>query len=179
MGPCGHTAKEKGILVKVYVSCLANEIPAELAFSTHGSKNDENTGRGSRNSKLRGEKIHDGQHTSGLNFTGIRCKSDIDESCTMAPGSTWQQWSTARRIRTIRCEVRGQPSWYKILLVDNEDTIREFGDIVNEGGVVSCSNYGETLRCGFGQDPPEETEKWIKEHYRVNYNYQAPSEAAD
>ena len=32
VGPCGHVAKEKGILVKVFASCLANEIPAELAF---------------------------------------------------------------------------------------------------------------------------------------------------
>ncbi len=112
VGPCGHAAKEKGILVKVYTSCLANEIPAELASSTHCSKNDANTGRGSHNNKLRGKEIHDGQHTSGLNFTGIRCKSDIDEPCTMAPGSTWQQWSTALRIRTISGAVRGQPSWW-------------------------------------------------------------------
>ncbi len=63
--------------------------------------------------------------------------------------------------------------------MDDEDTIREFSDIVNEGGVVNVSNYGETLKCGLGQEPPEETEKWIKEHYRVNYNYEATSEAAD
>ena len=45
VGPCGHVAKEKGILVKVFASCLANEIPAELAFSTHSGKNDTKTGR--------------------------------------------------------------------------------------------------------------------------------------
>ena len=36
VGPCGHVAKEKGILIKVYTSCLVDEVPAELAFSTYG-----------------------------------------------------------------------------------------------------------------------------------------------
>ena len=44
VGPCGHVAKEKRILLKVYASCLASEIPAELAFSTHCITNDTNTG---------------------------------------------------------------------------------------------------------------------------------------
>ncbi len=44
VGPCGHAAKEKGILVKVFASCPANEIPAELAFSTHCAQNDKNIG---------------------------------------------------------------------------------------------------------------------------------------
>ena len=41
MGPCGHMAKRKGILVKVYASCQAIdlEIPFPLAFSTNCAKN--------------------------------------------------------------------------------------------------------------------------------------------
>ena len=173
VGPCGHAAKEKGILVKVYASCQDNEIPAELAFSTHCAQNDKNTGTLSYFIKLR-EKIHDGQHTSALDFTTVQCKSKIDEPCTMAPGSTWQQWSTAQRIYTVRGKDRGQPSWHYILLVDDEDTIREFHDKVKEGH-VDVANYGQILKSGWGRDPPEETQKWTK-HYLINYNYQAPSE---
>ena len=43
VGPCGHVAKEKRILVNVFTSCLANEIPAELAFSTHCVMNSAST----------------------------------------------------------------------------------------------------------------------------------------
>ena len=175
VGPCGHTAKEKGILFKVFASCQANEIPAELAFSTHCAQNDKNTGTLSYFIKLR-EKIHDGQHTSALDFTTVQCKSKIDEPCTMAPGSTWQQWSTGARIWKIRSKDKAR---YYILLVDDEETIREFGDKVNEGGQVNVANYGQVLKSGFGRDPPEETEKWIKEQYFVSYNYQPPSEAID
>ncbi len=168
VGPCGHAAKEKGILVKVFASCLANEIPTELESSTHYAKNDKNTGT------LIGTVSFNRQHTTRQDFTEVRCKSKIDEPCTMAPGSTWQQWSTAQRIYTVRGKDRGQPSWHYILLVDDEDTIREFHDKVKEGH-VDVANYGQILKSGWGRDPPEETQKWTK-HYLINYNYQAPSE---
>ena len=101
VGPCGHAAKEKGILIQVFASCQANEIPAELAFSTHCAENDKNIGTLSYTISLWGNKIHDGQHASGLDFTIVRCKSKIDEPCTMAPGSTWQQRSSAERVMAI------------------------------------------------------------------------------
>ena len=174
VGPCGHTAKEKGILVKVIASCQANEIPAELAFSTRCAKNDKNTGTISHTTTLRGKEIHDGQHTSGLDFTRVLCKSKIDEPCTMTPGSTWHQWSTAERIRTVRGKDRGRPAWHYVLLVDDEETIREFHDKVKAGS-LDIADYGQILKCGWGQDPPEETQKWIKEQYFMNYDYQPPS----
>ena len=177
VGPCGHTAKEKGILFKVFASCQANEIPAELAFSTHCAQNDKNTGTLSYFIKLR-EKIHDGQHTSALDFTTVQCKSKIDEPCTMAPGSTWQQWSTAERVMTIRGKDKGRPAWCYLLLVDDEESFKEFCDKCKEGS-ADVDNYGQVLMSGLGQEPPKEADIWIEEHYRVNYNYQAPSEATD
>ncbi len=168
VGPCGHTAKEKGILVKVYASCLANEIPAELAFSTRCAQNDKNTGTVQYNITLRGEEIHHGQHTSGLDFTEVQCKSKIDEPCTRAPGSTWQQWSTAQRVKKVRGKDKGRSAWHYVLLVDDEERIREYHDKVKEGS-LDIADYGQILKSGWGQDPPKETKKWIEEQYFVNY----------
>ena len=183
VGPCGHTAKEKGILVKVYASCLANEIPAELAFSTRCAKNDKNTGTISYNIKLRGEKIHDGQYTSGLDFTEVLCKSKINEPCTMTPGSTWRQWSTAKRVIEFTGTENDQPVWHYVLLVDDEETITKLYDETtgeNYGkNIGNVSDYGRILRTGWGQQSPDEELTRIKEQYYVNYNYQPPSEAAD
>ncbi len=174
VGPCGHTAKEKGILVKVYASCLANEIPAELAFSTRCAQNDKNTGTVQYNITLRGEEIHHGQHTSGLDFTEVQCKSKIDEPCTRAPGSTWQQWSTAQRVKKVRGKDKGRSAWHYVLLVDDEERIREYHDKIKEGS-LDIADYGQILKSGWGQDPPKETKKWIEEQYFVNYDYQPPS----
>ena len=176
VGPCGHTAKEKGILVKVYASCLANEIPAELAFSTHGIQNDKNIGFIFYSPH---KKIYDGQHTSGLDFTVVRCKSKIDQPCTMTPGSTWHRWSTAGRIMRVTGEEDEDQPWCYLLLVDDEETIREFHDKFKNGQLGNVGNYGEILKSGWGEEPPEKTQEWIEEHYHVNYNYQVPSEAAD
>ena len=183
VGPCGHTAKEKGILVKVIASCQANEIPAELAFSTRCAQNDKNTGTVQYNITLRGEEIHNGQHTCGLDFTRVRCKSKIDEPCTMTPGSTWRQWSTAKRVIEFTGTENDQPVWHYVLLVDDEETITKLYDETRgenaSKNTANISDYGQVLKSGWGQEPPEEAEKWIKEHYDVNYDYQPPSEAAD
>ena len=179
VGPCGHTAKEKGILVKVFASCLANEIPAELAFSTRCAQNDKNTGYVSYAIELRGKEIHDRQHTSGVDFTIVQCDSKIDKPCTMTPGSTWQQWSTEHRIARVTGKVAEDKSvWHFVLLVDDEEAFTEFFDKVKEGS-LDVADYGQVLKSGWDQDPPEETVKWIRERYFVNYNYQPPSEAAD
>ena len=175
VGPCGHVAKEKGILVKVYTSCLSNEIPMELAFSTHSAENDKNVGTMSYTIDLRSNEIHDGQHSSGLDFTRVQCKNKIDESCTMAPGSTWQRWSTQKRIIIVTGEDKGRPVWRYLLLVDEEDTIRNFKEKTtgaNAGKLdVKVEDYGKILKSGWGQDPPNEEQEWIKEKHFIDYDY--------
>ena len=41
VGPCGHSAKDKQILIKVFSSCLSSQVPRKLSFSIHGCKNDK------------------------------------------------------------------------------------------------------------------------------------------
>ena len=175
VGPCGHVAKEKGILVKVYASCLSNEIPMELAFSTHCAQNDKNLGTVAYKTVSRYKEIHEGQHFSGLDFTRVRCKNKIDEPCTMAPGSTWQRWSTAERLFVVRSNDRGRPVWYYVLVVDDEDTIRILKDKTqgdNAGKhTTNLEDYGKVLKSGWGEDPPNEMEEWIKKNYLTRYDY--------
>ena len=45
VGPCGHSARDKGILLKVYASCLSHQVPRQLAFSYCGSRNDTHAGK--------------------------------------------------------------------------------------------------------------------------------------
>ena len=126
VGPCGHLAKEKGILVKVFTSCLCDEIPAELSFSILTVQNDKNTGQVSYKIDIRSDKIYNGQHPSGIDFTRVRCKNKINQPCTMAPGSIWERWSTQRRTMSAGGKEKGRPAWYYLLLVDDEETIRMY-----------------------------------------------------
>ena len=173
VGPCGHVAKEKGILVKVFASCLANEIPAELAFSTHSGKNDTKTGRITVAKGWFKKEVHDGQHPTGMDYTWVRCQNKIDQPCTMAPGSTWEQWDTAEMIRLVKGEDRGFAVWHYVRLRD-EDTRKAFDEKTATGGIsIDVALYGQVLKSGWGIDPPGSVAKEIEEKYIVNYNYNA------
>ena len=178
VGPCGHMAKEKGILVKVFTSWQADEIPAELAFSTHGIRNDKYDGAVWFWSSVRCHKIHELQQPSVIDFTHVRCNS-INEPCTMAPESTWQKWSAQNRILVIvDGKHRDRLSWCYLLLFDDAETIRSFHDIhwgENAGEFnlkVNLSEYGEVLKRGRGQDSLYKAQEWIDEYYSVDYDYQ-------
>ena len=178
-------AKEKGILIKVFGSCLANEIPAELAFSTHGIMN-MSFGMTTFNvPNFQGNEIHEGQHPCGLDFTQVRCRNKIEEICTMAPcyngrkhESTWVMWNIQHRLMIITGTEgsRGQQLWLYLLPVDDEETIRILRDKttgVNAGKLtIDASDYGQVILSGWGQKPPDEAQKLIEKHYYLNYDSQ-------
>lgn len=168
VGPCGHKAIQKGTFVKIYASSLANEIPAELTFSTYCAKNDRTRNVVYKNG-FRGKQIYDGQHHSGIDFTEVRCENTIDQSCTMVPTSTWHQWSTERRLRIVTGKCRGKLAWHYILLVDDEETIKAHTD--KQGEKMNVHDYGKILDSGWGKDPSSETQEMIREKYHVNYSH--------
>ncbi len=137
VGPCGHLAKDKGILVKVYASCQENEVPTELAFSTHCITNDKETGNIIFKIHLQTFKM-DNQDPSGLDFTGIRCSQLISQSCKMAtdPGSTWKNWSDHERVlhvRIVLSDGKPEPAMCEYLVVcRNEDIPQALGQFKQE-----------------------------------------------
>ena len=143
VGPCGHVAKEKGILVKVYASCQPNEIPAELAFSTHCASNDNTTGEMIYDLHLESPKICEGQHPSGLDFTGIRCSANIDQHCCMKL-ETWKNWTTEERICEYVERKQGVKYYIKVEDSDSSDKVQEFVDALNfDRGTYASSSKEE------------------------------------
>ena len=178
VGPCGHVANEKGILVKVFTSCQEDEIPAEMAFATHGIRNDNNHGTVWFWSSLRCHAIYDMQQPSVIDFTCIRCNG-TSHPCTMAPGSTWEMWSAQNRIIIIvDGKHRDRLSWCYLLLHDDTETIRSFQEInwgENFEGFnlkINLSEYGGILKHGWGQDSLNKAQEWIDKYYSVDYDYQ-------
>ena len=97
VGPCGHAAKDKGMLINVYASCLSHQIPRKLAFSVVGCKTDKESGFIISNlySSVTLDvknRIADSQYAKGMNFTNIMCgQESIDEECLCLPGATWKK----------------------------------------------------------------------------------------
>ena len=171
VGPCGHVAKEKGILVELYASCLSFETSVEMAFSAHCAKNDKNTGTlsfGLPASLSCAQQIHECQHPSGINSTQVGCKNKIDEPCTMAPGSTWQRWSAGTRVWLVTSNDNIQPEWSYVLFVDDEQTMCS---LINKKIAENIEDCGQVLKSGWGEEPPSEVIEWIEKNYKVDYNY--------
>ena len=154
--PCGHSAKAKCILMKVYASCQPTEVPAALAFSARCAENDKNTCVLSYTLRdLKGNEIFNGQHTCGVDFTKIRCNKSIKEKCTLPPEHTWQKFDEGKRIFKVKGNDKGRPAWQYVLVVDDEETIRLYNEKTqgeNTGvHTVNSEDYGVVLKSGWGK----------------------------
>ena len=54
------------------------------------------------------------------------------------------------------------------MLKDDESVIAEFKYKV-KSGTVDVENYGEILKSGYGQDPPNEVKDFIEKNYCTIY----------
>ena len=165
--PCGHYARDKRILLKVFTSCRANEIPHRLVYVVRGNDNDKNTGTYS--CVPNETKLHDNQHICTLDATRLRCNNKtISEPCTLPQDYTWKRWSETDRIFLVRGKDRGRSAWHYVLLEDDDDNIQRFHDEVKSGS-LDIAEFGEILRSGWGEDPPNEVKDWIDKQYRTVY----------
>ena len=98
--PCGHKAREKGMIIKVFASCKSNEIPTEYRFSVGGMLNDENTGW---MSYWASKELLETQTTDHINSSLLNCDSQtIAEPCTLPPGLTWWRIEEIMRVEKMR-----------------------------------------------------------------------------
>ena len=87
--PCGHKAREKGMVIKVFTSAQSTEIPAEYSFCVSGLSNDKDRGTLVFHSIRRQLKT---QKMEYVDSSKLRCRSTtINEPCTMSPDSTWKK----------------------------------------------------------------------------------------
>ena len=148
--PCGHSATEKRILLKVFASCKTWQDAAELCYTTRAMELKDD---GYVYHQTRKELIAQ-QTTFGVAFTEVRCKKE--DECGISSDSTW---STAgelisERMHIIRGRDKGRPAWHYILLDDDAEKIRDF--IHRTQGqsagteTIKLNNYGTVLKSGQG-----------------------------
>ena len=166
--PCGHKAREKGVLIKVYASCLPTQVPTQYHFSVHGAANDKNSGHMfSYTSKL----LSDTQHTYSVNSSIIRCSnhSHIEAVCMLQSDFTWQKWRMKERISLAVDDSHGHPFWQYVLLIDDEVKVHEFKNMREKGEPLDVTKYGQILEFGWGNGPPNEVKDSIERKYGTIY----------
>ena len=154
VGPCGHLAKEKRILIKVFASCLSHQIPRKLAYSVHGCRNRRRSGLltclAQRRSPLglwnffaqrSGLLVHlvqerisirariaKDQYAFALDGTRLRCGvKSINTPCIFPLDCKgyWQVWSVLQRIFTLRGRQNRKEVWHILLVPDDHQLLAE------------------------------------------------------
>ena len=160
--PCGHKAREKGILIKIYASCKSNQIPTEYCHSVSGVNNDKNSGV---MIFWTPKQLLETQTTYYIDSSELQCSSEtITEPCTLKAGYTWRKVEEKKRLRLVHGENRGRPAWYYVLLVDDEEIIDKYEETV-KSGYITVADYGQILHSGWGKDPPTDIRETMEEKY--------------
>ena len=164
--PCGHKAREKGIIIHMATSCQSYEIPTEYRYSISGLKNDKNTGEMS----LHGEKqLLTTQKVDNIDCSLLHCGSKaIDEPCTLQPHHTWKKASEGKRLYLVRGKDRGRRAWHYILLKDDIDIQSNFKAELGTGR-IELTNFGKILESGWGENPPNDIIDKINEEFTLPF----------
>ena len=155
--PCGHRAREQGILVKVLASCQPDP-----CYSVEGVtvKDDGTVG-------IHAKQLAQ-QTSTACNATRLTCCRGPDESCCSDEALenwTWQEalhrrlWNS---VQTVRLSDQGRPTWHYLLLSDkSEEYKKRFSERVKSGS-INLTEWGYVIASGEGTDPPQEMRRKIR-----------------
>ncbi len=159
---CGHSARNNGIQVKICASCQPDQVPSSLMYSSRGCENDNNT---AALILWPHKEISPDQTICGIDFTSITCDKSWDEECALSPDFTFHRRREVKRIFIVNVTNRGRKAWHYILLDNDPETTRIFKEKTQgeQGGTedANLGDYGEILKSGSGEEPPQEVKDWI------------------
>ena len=161
--PCGHRAREQGVLIKVFASCKSDQKAAEPCYSVESEVlNEDGT-----LSYYSNKKVNDTQQFWYTDFTKLTCCRGPDESCRSEEALknwTWEEAIDGKlksRIYKVRGKDRGQQAWHMVLLSNtSEEHKKRFLEEVNSGH-VDAAKWGYIIESGWGKDIPDSVEKKI------------------
>ena len=150
--PCGHRAREKGALVKVFASCQPNEEAAEPCHSIEAVAVEDG-------GYITSAKQLTQQKSTRFGSTRFVCCRGPDSPC---PKTTFKhlKWENAVddtiSIRRIKRKEDGRDMWYFIMLHRAGDAYREeFHSRCAKDSTLRLSDWGYVLESGEGRDIPQ------------------------
>ena len=165
--PCGHSARNASILLKVRTSCRSHQIPHTLLYSARGRGNDKNTG--TLYVQGNGYEVDQQQNICNIDNSVITCKKGFgfEDPCSLKEDYTWYKKGEAERVFLVRGKDRGKPAWHYVMVVDDDETLDKFRTEVKKGN-LDLADYGSLIKSGWGKDPPTEVREWIDQKYDSN-----------
>ena len=178
--PCGHKARERGVLIKVCASCQGNQKAAEPCFSTDATHVDANsdTLKSRRNPQLT-----EHQTTMVADFTQLVCCREPWSLCPADDAFKNWKWYNAvsgemrRNIHPVRGNDEGRPAWHYVLLSSgDEEHVQGFKE-QNRTGTIDVADWGYAIESGWGEDPPDNNRDkvrnwtWVCQWFLSTFSY--------
>ena len=154
--PCGHKARERGVLIEVCASCQGNQKASEPCFSTDGTYVDANRGT----IWFKCDHLTEHQTSMITDFTKLVCCRDTGSPCPADDAFKNWKWNDAvsgemrRNIYLVRGKDKGRPAWhYALLSRGDEDHVQGFFDKLKTG-TMDIADWSYIIVSGWGEDPP-------------------------
>lgn len=146
--PCGHQTTKRGIFIRLYTSCRANQEATMLAYTRKGLCHEN----GTICWPLKPMELSLGQKTTFGDFRKIRCQRNNSEKCLIDSTFKWSDRVIKNRVRLIigRKDEAGCPIWQYILIREDKMDQIEVNGHLNWFDLASAS---DTILTGKGDKP--------------------------
>ena len=152
--PCGHRAREQGILLRLFASCQPDQKATEPCYSVEGvTVNDDGT-------QIVTHKQLTQQRSAWFDGTRLVCCRAPDSPCLR---NTFQhlKWeddiSKRLPVRWIKIKEGGADKWYYIMLHRaGDEYAAAFSAQFKRDPALKLSDWGYVLESGQGTDTPQE-----------------------
>ena len=161
IAPCGHMARERGIVIKVYASCQPDQKAAEPCYSVEGVTVDED---GTLKYDIR-KQASETQTFHGVNFTKLVCCRGPEESCRSEEALKNWKWQEAvsgglrSRLFIVQGKDQGRPAWHYVLLSKESEAYKKKFLERAKSGHINVAEWGYIIKSQWGNDPPEDLQE--------------------
>ena len=159
--PCGHHAREHGIVMKIWTSSQPDSSAQELDMVRNIVRIDKNGYVATVCWPHKGSTV-----CSLVNSSFDYCLSKLSNCCSLPDYCATLGWMAHVRrkpfVYLVRGKDRARPAWHYVLV--DEEKENAFKEQVASGN-VDVALYGKVIKSGFGKDPPDDVKKTIEKFY--------------
>ena len=165
--PCGHRAREHGILIKVFASCQPDQKAAEPCYSVEGVTVKDDGALISRVTKVT-------QHRPAwFDCTKLVCCRPPDSPClrNIFQHLKWEDRVDGKAtVKMIKRKEGGADKWYYIMLHRaGDEYAAAFDTQVKRDPALQLSDWGYVLESGEGKHIPQEIQEKVSTWTTVAY----------
>ena len=155
--PCGHHARECGVLIKVWVDTEPDQKAEELHFVRRGVEIEQN---GYLVVSLQCFR-KGGSICSYLNSTQILCPSELSNCCNLPDYCANLGWMKGRAslVYQVHGKDKGRLAWYYMLV--DEEKENAFKEQLSASS-IDLTTFGKIIESGYGEYPPDDVKNALK-----------------